>query len=322
MAQASRRTAGITGIQSATPEAPMLGVSELVTSDSVGWNSLRLLLTEISTDSDEYESPRVKDLAAHVFLNDQRHREVFASGRWRPIEMDRGRIATTPAGETWRLRYNNRNKFNKHRLIHLYIPQSTFEAVVQQLPRSLTAGRRAAYLAVVKDEALSHFASSLVGAIEAGASNLYAQASAHWLSTHLFLGSEKMAEWTATIERQQISDVRLLRVLEYIKDRLNDDLSLEVLAKEAGLNPFQFTGLFQKAMGKSPHKHVLHLRMYNAALLLRETKRTVSEIAMLCGFKTASHFAVAFHKHFAQSPTEYRFAQKRKELGILNHFSS
>ena len=322
MAQASRRTASFARIRTTTPEVPISGLSELVSSDSVGWTSLRLRLTEISTDSDEYESPQVKDLAAHIFLNDQRNREVFASGRWRPIEMDRGRIATTPAGETWRLRYNNRKRLNKHRLIHLYIPQPTFEAVVQQLPQSLTAGRRAAHLAVVRDEALSHFASSLVGAIEAGASNVYAQASAHWLSTHLFLGSERTAEWAATMERQRISDVRLLRVLECVKDRLSDDLSLEVLASEAGLSQFQFTTLFQRAMGKSLHKHVLHLRMDNAALLLRETKRTVLEIAVLCGYKTASHFAVAFRKHFAQSPTEYRFAQKGKELGILDHFLS
>jgi hypothetical protein len=129
MAQRSRRSTGIASLETPT-------LKFLETSDSVDWSALRVRLTDVSADSDEFESPRLKDPSAHVFLSDQRHREVFVSGRWRPVEMERGTIATTPAGETWRLRYNTRKKVNKHRLIHLYVPQSTFESVVQQLPRS------------------------------------------------------------------------------------------------------------------------------------------------------------------------------------------
>jgi AraC family transcriptional regulator len=40
--------------------------------------------------------------------------------------------------------------------------------------------------------------------------------------------------------------------------------------------------------------------------MLRETDKTMLEIALTCGFGSASHFASAFRRHFSQSPTEYR----------------
>ena len=107
-----------------------------------------------------------------------------------------------------------------------------------------------------------------------------------------------------------------MRILEYMGEHLDGDLSLKALAREADLGEFQIARLFQRGLGKSPHRHVLHLRLQNAARLLSETKRTVSEIALLCGFNSASHFGAAFQKHYSQSPSEYRFAQKWVELGL------
>ena len=56
--------------------------------------------------------------------------------------------------------------------------------------------------------------------------------------------------------------------------------------------------------------------MQHAAWLLRETRKTTAEVALLCGFKTASHFGVAFQKHFGKRPLAYRFAQKRFRLSV------
>ena len=291
-------------------------VSELVSSESVGWRSLRLNLNEIATTSDAYETPQFPGVIAHVFLSDECRREVFVSGRWRPVNMDRGRVATTPVGETWRLRYNNRKLVNKHRLVHLHIPAQTFEGVVQQLPQDRTKRRRSVYTAIAEDKTLTQFGLTLVRAIQAGAPDFYAQTCAHWLSAHLLMGAEQTAKWAASLDSEHISDARLVRVLEYVGEHLDGDLSLKALAREADLNEFQFARLFQRGLGKSPHRHVLHLRLQNAARLLSETRRTVSEIALLCGFNSASHFGAAFRQHYSQSPSEYRFVQKWAELGL------
>lgn len=124
------------------------------------------------------------------------------------------------------------------------------------------------------------------------------------------------AQWADARHKENVSDPRLLHVLEYVKEHLADDLSLEILAKEVALTPFQFVTLFQRVMEKSPHKHVMYLRMENARNLLCQRKRTIAEIALLCGFSTASHFGVAFRKQFGKSPAEYRLKQRSSELRL------
>jgi AraC family transcriptional regulator len=295
---------------------PYLGCSNLLNSESVGWRALGLRYLEVSAHFHELEGLPSKDVAAHVFVGEEIRKEVFLSGRWRRLDFRRGKIATTAPGETWRLRDMQGNALSTLKVINLDIPASTFASVVEELPISLAGRPRTVYTAYIEDEAVTHFTLSLVHALRAGASNIYAESSAHWLASHLYLGAEKMAEWTTALGGEPIPDVLLVHVLEYIREHLKDDLSLEALAKEVGLTQFQFASRFQKAMGNSPHKHVLHLRMQNAKLLISQTKKPVSEISMLCGFKTASHFGVAFQKHFAQSPTAYRFAQKMMQFSL------
>src|SRR6202021_1611136 len=106
--------------------------------------------------------------------------------------------------------------------------------------------------------------------------------------------------------REDITEHRLVRVLEYIEAHLSDRLDLRVLAKEAGISPFHFAALFTKAVGATPHRHVQHLRMQAAKAMLRDTDKSTLDIALSCGFGSASHFAVAFRRQFLQSPTEYR----------------
>ena len=295
-------------------QAP-LRYSDLLTSEMAGWSSLVVRLTKTVANGDEFESAPMKDLAIHIVLEEELGREVFVSGGWRRPEVRRGTIAITSPRETWRQRYNNRQSKNMNRMIHFQIPLPTFHSVAEQFPTRnnlLQTGIR-------DDKAITHFGLSVLKALKAGASDLYAQASAQWLSTHLVLGAEKAAVWHAAIDDERIPDRRLIVLLEYMREHLHDDLSLQALAKLSGLSQFQVATLFQGTMEKSPHKHVLHLRMQNAAHLLRETNRSVSEIAALCGFKTASHFGVAFRKHFSRSATQYRFAQKMSDLAVPAH---
>ncbi len=283
-----------------------LECTNLLTSEGRRWSSLGVCLFRTVADGGVFETAPTKEIAVGVALQEELGREIFVSGRWKRPEVRPGTIATTCPGETWRQRYNNRKEKNVNTMLQLRIPQLAYETVAEHF----FTREQSTYTAVIDDVAITHFGLSVMRALQAGASDLYAQASAQWLSTQMILGSEKARLWRAALCHERIPDQRLTSILEYINEHLKDDLSLQALARQSGLSQFQITSLFRGAMGKSTHKHVLHLRMQNAAYLLRETKRTVLEIAMLCGFKTTSHFGVAFQKHFSQSPTEYRFAEK------------
>jgi len=108
------------------------------------------------------------------------------------------------------------------------------------------------------------------------------------------------------LAKERISDYRLVRVLEYVEAHLSERLDLRVLAKEAGISPFHFAALFTKAVGATPHHHVQRLRMQAAKAMLRDTDKSILDIALSCGFGSASHFAAAFRRQFLQSPTEFR----------------
>jgi AraC family transcriptional regulator len=95
---------------------------------------------------------------------------------------------------------------------------------------------------------------------------------------------------------------------------MSERLDLRVLAKEAGISPFHFAALFRKAVGATPHRHVQHLRMQAAKAMLRDTDKSILDIALSCGFGSASHFAAAFRRHFIQSPTEFRSSLHRFRL--------
>ncbi len=296
---------------------PSGGSSDLVTSDWAGWTSLRLRLAESVANGDEYETAPKNDLTIRIVMERVVHSEVRLSGRWKPIEGHRGLVAVTPPAHTWQLRYNNGQDHNVARYLHLYIPSTTLNLAAEQLlPRTPSGVHLNA--AIFEDKATTDFALVLLQSLKDGVSDFYAETGAQWLSAHLLSKRQRLDGWLERISRACVTDLRILRVLEYIEEHIGTKLSLTVLAHEAGISPLQFAMSFQKQMGVSPNKHVHTLRMQNASRMLSETNSSSAEIALLCGFKTASHFSVAFCKHFGQSPLAFRAAKKWNRLSVEN----
>jgi len=72
------------------------------------------------------------------------------------------------------------------------------------------------------------------------------------------------------------------------------------------LSKFHFNRLFKSATGVSPSHYHINLRMDAAKRQLRETKKSVVEIAMAVGYATPSHFAQLFRRETGLSPSDYR----------------
>src|SRR5438270_9023782 len=78
------------------------------------------------------------------------------------------------------------------------------------------------------------------------------------------------------------------------------------LAAQAGLSKFHFTRLFKSATGVSPSQYHINLRMDAARKLLRETKKSVLDVALEIGYSNPSHFAQLFRRETGLSPSDYR----------------
>ena len=89
-------------------------------------------------------------------------------------------------------------------------------------------------------------------------------------------------------------------------EHVADEFNLEQLAARAGLSKFHFERLFKSAMGVSPSRYQINLRINVARQLLRETKKNVVDVALDVGYTNPSHFAELFRRETGMSPSEYR----------------
>ncbi|MGE5680620.1 MAG: AraC family transcriptional regulator [Bacillota bacterium] len=105
----------------------------------------------------------------------------------------------------------------------------------------------------------------------------------------------------------KVYEARINRVLHYINENLESDLSLSVLSKEAFFSPFHFHRVFLSLLGETPNDFVKRLRVEKAAnLLITYRDMPVTEIAFNCGFSSSATFARAFKEHFNYSASEWR----------------
>jgi AraC family transcriptional regulator len=282
--------------------------------DSDGRRSLYLRIVEVAPYLDPVELPTFSDPAITLVLNRGFRIDTFSEGRWRGTKYTRGTGKLTPARQGRLIRHHFENQKNLT-LLHLILPQNTVDLVAAEVPKAGTTLRSSlSNVSFLADPLITNVMFSAVAALRDGAPDFYAQAVAQWLAAHLLLGPSAGFEWSRSLAKERISDYRMVRVLEYIEAHLSERLDLRVLAKEAGISPFHFAALFNKAVGATPHRHVQHLRMQAAKAMLRDTDKSILDIALSCGFGSASHFAAAFRRHFLQSPTEFRSSLHRFRL--------
>jgi len=280
-------------------------LTDWLTSDSVNWRSLSVLLSEREYHADALALPAFPDPAIKLSLNGSFCMEHFSEARWRKINYTRGTGLLTPAGHARLIRPAFRTP-RAFKLLHLVLPQATVDFVANELQKPGTLGD----FPFLDDPVITNLGFSVISAIRGGAPDFFAQATAQSIAVHLLLGPSRGFEWHQSLAREHISDYRLVRVLEYIEAHLSGRLDLRVLSREAGISPFHFAALFSKAVGASPHRHVEHLRLEAAKAMLRDTDKSTLDIALTCGFTSASHLAATFRRHFSQTPTEYRSSQR------------
>lgn len=95
-------------------------------------------------------------------------------------------------------------------------------------------------------------------------------------------------------------------VLEYIDTHFSETISLEDLAKIAGMNPKYFCRVFYSLTHYTPMNYVNFYRIEQAAYMLDTTDLSVTAIGMECGFWESSHFTKVFRKHKGTTPKKYR----------------
>ncbi|AKU95505.1 L-rhamnose operon transcriptional activator RhaR [Labilithrix luteola] len=104
-----------------------------------------------------------------------------------------------------------------------------------------------------------------------------------------------------TPDRRRAVDAAL-----WMSDHSHEPIHLEHVAREAGLSAFHFLRLFARVLGVTPHQFLVRSRLRNAARLLTDRSRSITDIAYEVGFGDLSNFIRLFQRASGMSPSSFR----------------
>lgn len=96
------------------------------------------------------------------------------------------------------------------------------------------------------------------------------------------------------------------KALGHIERHATESLSLDDLAKVAGMSVRNFQRRFKESVGVTPFRRLLEVRVERAKALLSDQSLTVSEVAFLCGFQDANYFCRQFRLVEGLPPGRFR----------------
>jgi AraC family transcriptional regulator len=103
-----------------------------------------------------------------------------------------------------------------------------------------------------------------------------------------------------------MAQTQIGRAVDLIHSNFQDDLSLDDLAAAAAMSRYHFLRCFKAQVGTTPYAYLLQVRLHTAATWLRSSSRSITDIALACGFTSSSRFSEAFRRQYQSTPSAYR----------------
>jgi AraC family transcriptional regulator len=198
-------------------------------------------------------------------------------------------------------------------MLHIYLSAPLFAAVTRHTSRDFSA-------AAVRNDAgfndplIEHIGTEILRElqIETSCGDLLVETLADVLAVRLLntYSSLNVDPFRDARRPKGLDQRRLQRVIEYINANLTKDITLEELAAAASLSRFHFSRMFKATMGQSPSRFIGQLRLDLAKSLLT-AGRSISDIALDCGFSSESNFVRSFRRATGTTPGRYRALGRR-----------
>jgi AraC family transcriptional regulator len=135
------------------------------------------------------------------------------------------------------------------------------------------------------------------------------------------LGYERILEGLSTIITHQlirsvleidassnlyIEKFEIEKAIDYMHQNFGEKLTVKKLAKLVNMSESNFIRTFKQETQFAPIEYLIKLRIDKAKKLLRGRTKTITEIALQCGFNSNSHFSSCFVKQLGSTPTDYQ----------------
>lgn len=226
-------------------------------------------------------------------------------GPWLSNRVSRGDFFLTQSETPYELRWRAEGG-EPFEVMHLYLGLALL-ARAGQAVRPQSPGVRLRDISGARDLVLSSLLDLVLAELAEpdGPAEMLLQGVAEALAVHLVRNYANQASETPP-RRGALPAFRLRRATAYMAERLDQPFDLDALAAEVGMSAFHFSRLFRKATGAAPSQAFIGMRMTEARRLLRETDRSIIEVALDVGYASPSHFAQVFRKTVGVTPRAYR----------------
>lgn len=107
-------------------------------------------------------------------------------------------------------------------------------------------------------------------------------------------------------KRQEQRMDRIKMAMQHIYDHYAEKITLEQLARQAGLSPFHFTRQFKTLTHQTPVNFLNRFRIERATELLKDPDRKILDVALDVGFSHLSYFNKTFRRFQGCTPSEFR----------------
>lgn len=97
-------------------------------------------------------------------------------------------------------------------------------------------------------------------------------------------------------------------ILVYIEDNLTEDLNLDIIVKESSLSLFYFHKIFKQIVDEPVMAYIHKRRLIKASYDLKNTDRSIIDIAFEYCYSSQEAFTRSFKKHFNTTPKKYRLS--------------
>lgn len=105
---------------------------------------------------------------------------------------------------------------------------------------------------------------------------------------------------------RQSDKYRIGKIIQYIEDNLNQDLSIDCIAQKVGLTPNYLCKYFKQNTGETLMHYINNLRIGRAKELLKNTTKNINIIAVEVGYNYSNVFIMNFSKSVGQTPLAWR----------------
>jgi len=191
--------------------------------------------------------------------------------------------------------------------VFFYIPRSAFNAIADDAGAPRIGELTYQPGAGVSDQTILNLGQSLLAALAAPqcASQLFVDHVTLAVGTHVAQCYGRMMP-LRQLPRGGLAPWQVRRAQESLTANLDGAVALRDIAKECGLSVSHFSRAFRVSVGMAPHQWLLRRRVDHAMNLLPDSRLSLSDVALACGFADQSHFTRVFSRMTGHGPGAWR----------------